>query len=577
MRRLLIILVLLSFCKRTNANADTVNIPPLRVVYFIPSDVEPIPDRSERLGRVMRHVQHFFSKEMERNGYGPMTFALEWESPDRLKLYEVRGAKKQDEYGRNDAFVVRNEVRNALRSNYGINSDSEYLVIFQLLLKVEEDGVVSLELGPYVGSGTAFSGTAWVYDDYRLDSDLLSSVEPGGYYHRHVSLGQFNTHYIGGVAHELGHAFSLPHVLESTHQRSTLGTALMGSGNHTYGRELRGQGLGSFLHETSALRLSVIRAFAGNNVRGIRRSSWEIDELTAIEKLSENGEQTLAITGKISSASPNLLAIIAYNDNLNIPGDYDAKAWITKDIDDSGNFNIVINELEEAPYQLRLVGVHENGTTSQLSVNYAVDANTIQLENLNSVIVEARIRRLLLNENVEELKKIAEKSDNNSIINQMAQHSLNLLSQPKIIDVAALPASVNSADLTYVKFVVEQTGWRGVHRGRTPPDDVFIKVGGKFYESGLYAHAPSNYTVELGGKWKTLNIGFGLQDGYDGAVRFIIMGDDKELLNQEIAGRQTIFVDFSIENINKLELIVESTREGNSGAWGIWLNPNISR
>lgn len=548
--------------------------PPLRVVYFVPSDTEPIPDRAERLGRVMRCVQDFYRKGMEQNGHGPMTFALEWNAPDKLKLYEVRGKKKQEEYGRNDAFVVRNEVRDALRSQYGIEADKEYLVIFQLLLK--RDGDQSIEIGPYVGSGGPLSGTAWVYDDDRLDANLLTSKEPGGYYHGNCSLGQFNTHYIGGVAHEMGHAFSLPHVREWNSQRSEMGNSLMGSGNHTFGKELRNEGPGTFLSETSALRLSAVRAFAGNTPNAGKRSDWSVEELTATEERDENDRRTIALSGRVT-ASPKLIGIIAYNDNLDIPADYDAKAWMTKKLDD-GRFHITVCELELAPYQLRLVGIHENGATSQLSVNYEITAEKINLEPVNVIVAEERLRWLFRNKKTGEIKIIAENPAENNNIRRMANHLLKLLSEPNIVNVATLPAKVRTADLTDAKFIVEKTGWHGVHRGKTPSDDIFIQIGDVFFESGLYAHAPSTYTVDLGGVWKTFSVGYGLQDGNDGAVRFIIRCDNKEVFRSEdVKDHRVRTHTISVEKVRQLELIVESTQQGNSGAWAIWVNPEIGR
>jgi len=66
-------------------------VPPLKVVYFTPSDRIPPPGRQERLGRVMRHIQEFYRKGMEANEHGPKTFALEWETPEKLRLYDVKG------------------------------------------------------------------------------------------------------------------------------------------------------------------------------------------------------------------------------------------------------------------------------------------------------------------------------------------------------------------------------------------------------------------------------------------------------------------------------------------------------
>ncbi|MCL2622696.1 MAG: hypothetical protein FWD31_03425, partial [Planctomycetaceae bacterium] len=156
-----------SVVAKAGAPPTQMNPPPVKIVYFIPSDCQAPQDRQERLGRVMKHVQEFYRHGMESHGYGQVTFNLEWESADKLKLYEVQGKKTQAEYGRNDYAVVRNEVRDALRSQ-GMNIDREVIVIFQLLLKWE-DGKAT-ELGPYVGSGTNLYGTAWVYDDALLDA-----------------------------------------------------------------------------------------------------------------------------------------------------------------------------------------------------------------------------------------------------------------------------------------------------------------------------------------------------------------------------------------------------------------------
>ena len=84
-----------------------------------------------------------------------------------------------------------------------------------------------------------------MYDDQRLDPRLLSSKAPGGYYGGPCSLGEFNSHYIGGLAHELGHAFGLPHDCQREAERAKRGLSLMGGGNHTYGQEQRGEGPGT--------------------------------------------------------------------------------------------------------------------------------------------------------------------------------------------------------------------------------------------------------------------------------------------------------------------------------------------
>lgn len=71
-----------------------------------------------------------------------------------------------------------------------------------------------------------------------------------------ISLGKYNSIFVGGVCHELGHALGLPHNMERPDEQKAFGTALMGSGNRTYGDNLRDEGRGSFLTLGEGLRLA---------------------------------------------------------------------------------------------------------------------------------------------------------------------------------------------------------------------------------------------------------------------------------------------------------------------------------
>ena len=103
-------------------------------------------------------------------------------------------------------------------------------------------------------------------DGLRPDPDkiTLQVKEHRGY--EPFSLGRFNTVYIGGTIHELGHGLSLPHNL-ATKEEAKRGTALMGAGNYTYRKEWRNQGKGSFLTHSSALRLLVHPLFNGTSIK----------------------------------------------------------------------------------------------------------------------------------------------------------------------------------------------------------------------------------------------------------------------------------------------------------------------
>ncbi len=552
---------------------------PILVVCFAPSDCNFNPDCEERLNRVMENIRTFYQKEMERNGYGPMTFELERQSDGKLNIHYLHGAKKQSEYTRADSSSIREEVRAGLEKE-GISSDGRYVVIFQLLLKQEGDR--SIELGPYVGGGTHLSGTAWVFEDTRLDAALLTSKQPGGWYHRPCSLGKFNSIYIGGVAHEMGHMFGLPHEKETIQQQTKLGRSLMGSGNQTYGDSLREEGPGSFLSLAAAMRLVRCRAFAGEFPFNQTRPSWDINELSA--RFDGKGNNTqLIISGNVSTNMP-LIGLIAYNDNTTIKDEYDATSWTTTPKTD-GSFEIVVKELVKTSYRLKLVGVHCNGATSSISISYKVSDPLLQsdLIEINSYVAEQKLRRFFNSWNVdkmEELRAEFKRSENISpILLRKMEHLYRLMTvpidrkKPELVD-----TNIKTFDLSDAIFEKEQTGWERPIKRIVPQTDLFIMIGGQFYDSGLFAHAPSYYQVKTGKKWTRFRFGYGLQDGHSGSVIFRVCGDGLELFRSPlIEDAQIHRTILDIKNVDTLELYVDPGDDGKSYDWGIWVDPVLER
>ena len=552
---------------RADAGEPTGSARPLKCVYFSPSDCEPNPDRAERLYRVMAYVQEFYRAEMERNGFGDSTtFGLETTEPGKLKLYEINAPGKQEDYGRESFWEVRRICGEEL-AKQGIDVNKEVVAIFQQGLKWE-DGKAT-EVGSFVGMGTPFYGAGTFYDDPMLDPEKLSSKEPGGYYHHPCSVGEFNSHYIGGIAHELGHALTLPHDCELATENRELGFALMGGGNHTFGRELRGEGKGAFLTYSEALRLSVVPAINGREP--LRRDDGvSLLDLTP-RRISEN---VVKFTGKLE-AKVMPLGLIFYEDRDARGSDYDAKTWTVQPKED-GAFELDLTEVAPEPSELRVAAVSDVGSTMLFRVSYNPNGKEGEFDPITRKFDLDRISRALQKGDVDALDEMASgRFSKNPEMRSLCQVLISAKQAPMTPGV--VPEEYKQFYLDNAKFDSQKVGWSRMTVGAFF-DGSLLQLEGRGYASGICAHAPSSATTKLDGKWRTLKFAYGLQDGGAGSVVFVVRGDGKELFRSEIIRdhvRRDAEVD--VEGVKTLELITEDGGDGNRSDHSIWIEPILAR
>ena len=348
----------------------------LRVVYFYPKDRKPLKEHAKRWNGIMNDIQDFYRTEMKRLGYGKVELGLEREN-GLLKLHEIRGNSNDDgSYTYKSGSKIRTEVFQALQAK-GINPREETILIVCGLSRTEGKKVTIYS--PYYGMGANhIYGLCFTADMDWLSIDglrpdptktILQVKEHRGY--EPFTLARFNTTYVGGAIHELGHGMSLPHN-HATKEEAIRGTALMGSGNYTYRKEWRNEGKGSFLTHSSALRILVHPLFSGTT-----KQCKEAPE-AKYEKLEiSHSEGSIHIRGTIGSAIP-AAAMIAYNDRENkgqrgymVNKDYDATTW-TSIVSPGKEFRIAIGDLREGNHQIRLLSVHANGATVTKRLHYTI-------------------------------------------------------------------------------------------------------------------------------------------------------------------------------------------------------------
>ena len=363
---------------------------PLRVIYFYAKDRDPLKNHIERWDGILSDIQEFYRSEMGKLGYGRVTISLEKEN-GKIKLHEVQGKAEDKSYSYKSGSKIRGEVFEALRDK-GINPDEETLLIVCGLSKTEDKKVTIYS--PYYGMGANHNrGICFTADMDWLSIDglkpdpekiTLQVKEHRGY--EPFTLGRFNTVYIGGTIHELGHGLSLPHNL-ATKEEAKRGTALMGAGNYTYRKEWRNQGKGSFLTHSSALRLLVHPLFNGASIKTTESPKLKFQKL----KIA-HFENQIQIVGKIESGIP-AIAMIAYNDRENkgqrgymVNNNYDATSW-TSVISPDKEFKINISDLRAGNHQIRLVAVHANGAVTTKRLHYSMYHERLDFTKANKEIM----------------------------------------------------------------------------------------------------------------------------------------------------------------------------------------------
>src|SRR5258708_2674499 len=121
----------------------------LRVIYFVPTDRDPLPDYAERLDRVMNDVSDYYRDGLRRQGIETIGLPLE-RKEGKLVLHIVRGQLPASEYHYDSGDRTIQEIRLALKGTMDL--EREHLLVFYALCRKESDGRYVFD-APYYGIG----------------------------------------------------------------------------------------------------------------------------------------------------------------------------------------------------------------------------------------------------------------------------------------------------------------------------------------------------------------------------------------------------------------------------------------
>lgn len=341
------------FCLFMGLSCKSKEEPPvyaLNVVYFLPSDMQPVEGYQQRLEDIMLYTQDFYRKEMVRNGFGEKTFGLRKNTDGSVKFLLIHGKKEASHYPyEGGGGRVIGEIDEWFTAHPGEKSSDHTLVFMPTITGDEDPGGV-----PFYGMGKICFALDYKYFDLKYLGDALL------------------TKWLGGMAHELGHGLNLPHNSQTVSTQQMLGTTLMGAGNYTFGMKP------TFLSAASCGILNNCQVFATE-----KQDFYAVSPEMELRNMHiEFKDDVIELRGGYQLSQP-FNGISIYYDNApygSVNTDYDAESFLVRpDRQDTFAFRIPKNELfhfAREDFQIRVVFLCNNGNDYPLAYSFRKDSVT---------------------------------------------------------------------------------------------------------------------------------------------------------------------------------------------------------
>jgi hypothetical protein len=542
----------------------------VKVIYFHAKDRQPLHNWEERLNRTLSDVGRYYQEEFAKYGIRSQGVPFE-RSGDKYLITVVAGDLLSKDYDMNSGMKIKDEISKKLAGKIDLSKD--HVVVFSGLSHQRGgDGAYVFNV-PYWGNGFSVSGICFVADCDVLDAALLTDTVQRMKFSellqpfKECTVAEFNSWYIGGIAHEMGHMFGLPHDNGNPAESVSSEISLMGyHGSRHFRDYLWGGRQSSTISAAGILQLISHPVFTQSE-----RSLNDMPELNPGTLHYENNDKGVLIKTVIPTqdrpyACYTLLRTADITEYFNTSS--------LQHIGPDNDLNIQFGKLPGGLYQLEIFSIYPNGATRSAQHFFVVGSDGIAQDprelKFTPVNVDAYHDRLLKEEKTKET--------------ELKLKILKTIVHPAP-PVNPLTAMGNRLFLSDAKWDTARVGWQEPARNYYTKEyerTFFLENQGKIYEKGLFAHAPSVYTFNLGKKWYTFSALAALRDDIIdeiGPVRFTVWGDGKLLYTSPVfltTGQQAP-VKIDIRQVNILELKAESTALNNGHCWSIWLNPVVER
>jgi hypothetical protein len=538
----------------------------VKVVYFHANDQNPLPNWRERLTRTLDDVSKFYQEEFEK--YNIKNEGIPFEKiKGNYVFHVIKGSYQSKVYTKDSGLKIQNEIHN--KTNKEIDFSKDHILIINGLCDKKANGTYVFH-SPYHGTGSAIRGVCHVADCELLDSKLLTDTAQKMAFsemmvdYKKCTVAEFNSWYIGGIAHEMGHMFGLPHDFGNPSELDSSSISLMGQYGSRHFRDYLWSGkTSSFFSTASVLQLMSQPVFSRFN-----KPRSETPEFT-ITKLgfSRNNSGLLLKMDIKTDVLPYGVVVLVRPIFLS---EYFNRSF-SKVITTSNSLQIEMGPLANGNYALRILYLFPTGTVKDYNKAFFVDINGIATElDLNNTGV-----------NTTTFFEKFQKMEKSPIIKQKIEILRGILNPSNPID----PKTTTNTKLflSDAKWEKASVGWEKVARNYytcESENTFFLENMGELYSKGLFAHSPSTYVFNLNKKWKKFSAIVGLRDyaNIQGSARFTVLGDGKILYESSalrVNEKRKLNVD--VKDIMILELKTNGTEGHNFNSWAVWLNPLLER
>jgi len=538
----------------------------VKVVYFYGKGHRLSADFHPRLSRTLAAVSDFYRDEFGR--YGIKSRGVNFDkSGNKYNITLVEGDLDSKSYNVNSSAQLLAEI--AAKTNGKIDFSNDHVLVITGLYYMKDSTTYVFD-SPYMGMGSSQRGVSFAADCPMLDPKLLRDkvntikyAEPSRA-DRECSVAEFNSWYIGGIAHEMGHMFGLTHDFGNPSELNASAISLMGEyGSRHFKGSLWGDTQTSYISAAGILQLLSHPVFT-------RYAKYKKDyvELSISDIHCGIADDGIFLKADIaSSLSPYALSVLVHSLDVT---EYFNESTVYP-IRNVGPINVPLKKWKEGSYLMTLIFTFPNGVTSWSSKLLIVSKDGAEIKDLPD-------RKIF---NVKELYTQLSSMEKTPEIKKKLRILERVINPTPLVDPVIYTG--DSLFLSDAKWELANVGWEEPARNyftKESEDVFFLANKGEIYENGLFAHSPSVYSFQLDKKWKRFSAIIGLRDmaHQQGSARFTLIGDGKLLYESPVlrVGQQRR-MEISIENISKLELRSEGTEGHNFNSWAIWANPLLSR